>query len=406
MRKLIFFSFFLLVIPPLLWQFRPSVQPSAAAANASISVNEVIASGLQAPVDITHAGDGSGRLFVVEQPGRIRVIKQGTLLSTPFLDITSLVLYGGERGFLGLAFHPNYKQNGYFYVNYTRKPDGATVVARYRVSTQNPDVADPSSALTLLLIPQPYANHNGGCLKFGPDGYLYIGMGDGGSGGDPHNYAQNKDSLLGKMLRIDVDHGNPYAIPANNPFVNQPGADEIWALGLRNPWRFSFDRLTGDLYIADVGQNAWEEVNFQPANAAGGINYGWRCREGAHPYNSSPPCNSASFLATLTDPFTEYGHDEGRSVTGGFVYRGSRYPNLYGTYFFADYVNGKIWSIKKLSDSPLTWSARTLEIQAGFNISSFGEGEDGELYVANYFQGKIHHLTQARLWYYLPLVAR
>ncbi|MFN3308599.1 MAG: PQQ-dependent sugar dehydrogenase [Anaerolineales bacterium] len=384
---------FLLGISLVVWKIHPSAQPSQAVATASISVSEVIASGLEAPVDITHAGDGSGRLFIVEQPGRIRVIKQGALLSTPFLDITSLVLYGGERGFLGLAFHPDYEQNGYFYVNYTRQPDGATVVARYRVSTLNPDQADPNSATTLLIIDQPYANHNGGCLKFGPDGYLYIGMGDGGSGGDPQNYAQNKDSLLGKMLRIDVDHGSPYAIPADNPFVGQPGADEIWALGLRNPWRFSFDRLSGDLYIADVGQNLWEEVNFQASSTPGGVNYGWRCREGAHPYNSSPPCNDAAFLATLTDPFTEYSHSEGYSVTGGFVYRGSRYPNLYGTYFFADYVNGKIWSIKKLSDSPLTWSARTLELQAGFNISSFGEGEDGELYLANHNQGKIHHLT-------------
>lgn len=366
---------------------------TTSAASTAISFNEVIATGLQAPVDITHAGDGSGRLFIVEQPGRIRVIKQGALLSRPFLDITSLVLYGGERGLLGLAFHPNYAQNGYFYVNYTRQTDGATVVARYRVSTDDPDVADPASVITLLVIAQPYANHNGGCLKFGPDGYLYIGMGDGGSGGDPQNYAQNKESLLGKLLRIDVDGGSPYAIPADNPFVNQPGADEIWALGLRNPWRFSFDRLSGDLYIADVGQNAWEEVNFQPANAAGGINYGWRCREGTHPYNSSPPCNDPNFLATLTDPFTEYSHSEGYSVTGGFVYRGTRYPNLYGTYFFADYVNGKIWSIKKLSDAPLTWSSCTLELDADFNISSFGEGEDGELYVANYNQGKIHHLV-------------
>ncbi len=395
MRKLTLYSMILFVSISLSFIILSVFPPrqSIAASNASISVDEVIASGLQAPVFITHAGDNSGRLFVLEQPGRIRVIKQGMLLSTPYLDITSLVLYGGERGLLGLAFHPNYKQNGTFYVNYTRQTDGATVIARYRVSATNPDLADSASATILMIIPQPYANHNGGCLQFGQDGYLYIGMGDGGSGGDPQNYAQNINSLLGKMLRIDVNNGNPYAIPPDNPYVNRDGADEIWALGLRNPWRFSFDRLTGDLYIADVGQNAWEEVNFQAANAQGGINYGWRCREGAHPYNSNPPCNDASFLATLTDPFTEYSHSEGYSVTGGTVYRGSLYPNLYGTYFFADYVNGKIWSIKKLSNSPLTWSARTLELQAGFNISSFGEGEDGEIYIANYNQGKIHHLT-------------
>jgi len=368
-------------------------QEAYSQSSSTISISEVVASGLEYPVFITHAGDGSGRLFVIEQRGRIRVIKQGTLLNTPFLDITPQVLFGGERGLLGLAFHPNYEQNGFLYINYTRQSDGATIVARYRVSAANPDLADPSSGITLLTIPQPYSNHNGGCLQFGPDGYLYIGMGDGGSGGDPQNFAQNIDSLLGKMLRIDVNHGNPYAIPADNPFVNQAGADEIWALGLRNPWRFSFDRLTGDLYIGDVGQNAWEEVSFQPANASGGINYGWRCREGAHPYNTSPPCNQADFLATLTDPITEYSHSEGYSITGGVVYRGSRYPNLFGRYFFGDYVNGKIWSIKKLSDSPLSWSERTLEIQAPFNISSFGEGEDGEIYLANYNQGKIHHLT-------------
>ncbi|MGB9521518.1 MAG: PQQ-dependent sugar dehydrogenase, partial [Anaerolineales bacterium] len=209
MRKIALFSFiFLLVFSSLFWLIKPFPLPSTAAPDASISVSEVIASGLQSPVDITHVGDGSGRLFVVEQPGRIRIIKQGILLSTPFLDITSLVLYGGERGLLGLAFHPNYKQNGYFYINYTRQTDGATVIARYRVSS-NPDVADITSAVILLIVPQPYANHNGGCLKFGPDGYLYIGMGDGGSGGDPQNYAQNKEALLGKLLRIDVDHGNP-----------------------------------------------------------------------------------------------------------------------------------------------------------------------------------------------------
>ncbi len=304
MRKLTLYSMILFVSISLSFIILSVFPPrqSIAASNASISVDEVIASGLQAPVFITHAGDNSGRLFVLEQPGRIRVIKQGMLLSTPYLDITSLVLYGGERGLLGLAFHPNYKQNGTFYVNYTRQTDGATVIARYRVSATNPDLADSASATILMIIPQPYANHNGGCLQFGQDGYLYIGMGDGGSGGDPQNYAQNINSLLGKMLRIDVNNGNPYAIPPDNPYVNRDGADEIWALGLRNPWRFSFDRLTGDLYIADVGQNAWEEVNFQAANAQGGINYGWRCREGAHPYNSNPPCNDASFLATLTDP--------------------------------------------------------------------------------------------------------
>lgn len=365
---------------------------SSAPPNFTISVNEIVATGLDHPVAITHAGDNSGRLFIVEQPGTIRIIKNGSLLSQPFLDIKSLVLYGGERGLLGLAFHPNYSQNGYFYVNYTRKNDGATVIARYQVSG-NPDIANPSSAFILLIIPQPYSNHNGGNVIFGPDGYLYIGMGDGGSGGDPQNYAQNKNSLLGKMLRIDVDHGSPYAIPADNPFVNADGLDEIWDWGLRNPWRFSFDRLNGDMYIGDVGQNTWEEVDFHPASQPGGINFGWRCREGAHTYTSSPPCNDPSYLATLTDPITEYNHSEGYSITGGVVYRGFLYPALNGTYFFGDYVTGKIWSIKKLSSSPTTWSSRVLETQAGFNISAFGEGENGEIYIANHNNGSIHHLV-------------
>lgn len=360
----------------------------------TISIDEVVASGLQNPVKITHAGDQTSRLFVLEQPGRIRIIKNNSLLPTPFLDITSLVLFGGERGLLGLAFHPQYEQNGYFYVNYTRKTDGATVIARYTVS-DNPDIANPTNPLILFIIPQPYSNHNGGDLHFGPDGYLYIGMGDGGSGGDPQNYAQNKNSLLGKLLRVDVDSATPYAIPPTNPYVGLDGLDEIWALGLRNPWRFSFDRLTGDLYLGDVGQNLWEEVDYIPANNPGGVNLGWRCREGSHPYSSSPPCNDPQFLATLTDPITEYDHTEGASITGGYVYRGSRYPSLYGTYFFGDFVSGKIWSIKKLSSSPLTWSARTLEQQTGFNVSAFGEGEDGELYVANYYGGKIHHLIDS-----------
>jgi glucose/arabinose dehydrogenase len=247
--------------------------------------------GLSNPIAITNAGDDSGRLFVVLQNGQI-IIHDGTrVLSKPFIDISSLVSSGSERGLLSVAFHPNHASNGFFFVTYTNI-NGDTVIARYSVSG-NPNVADPNSANILLTITQPFSNHNGGQLQFGPDGYLYIGMGDGGSGGDPQNNAQNLNTLLGKILRIDVDGGFPYVIPPDNPFRETHGArDEIWSLGLRNPWRFGFDRLTGDLYLADVGQERWEEVNFQPASSLGGENYGWRLMEGNHCFNPSTGCNS------------------------------------------------------------------------------------------------------------------
>ncbi|MGD8490211.1 MAG: PQQ-dependent sugar dehydrogenase, partial [Anaerolineae bacterium] len=328
------------------WAFALGPAPLAAAGPRSdqglaqppdvqITIDTVIASGFERPVQVTHAGDGSGRLFVVEQPGRIKIIEEGNTLPEPFLDITGLVVYGGERGLLGLAFHPDYPSNGYFYVNYTRVEDGATVIVRYSVSPSNPDRADPNSASVLLEIPQPYTNHNGGQLLFSPvDGYLYIGMGDGGSGGDPENNAQDTSTLLGAMLRLDVDSATPYAIPPDNPYVGVDGRDEIWAIGLRNPWRFSFDRDNGDLYIGDVGQNEWEEIDYQAAGTPGGVNFGWRCKEGSHEYNFVGDC----LAAELTDPIAEYSHDDGRSVTGGFVYRGQDYPALTGRYFYADYV--------------------------------------------------------------------
>ena len=386
---------------PLLAQTSPVIGQTAisasqsligpAQANITITVNEIVASGLSMPVQVTHAGDGSGRLFVVEQTGAIKIIKNGAVLGTPFLNLSSLVSCCGERGLLGLAFHPNYKNNGYFYVNYTRASDGATVIARYSVSN-NPDQANAGSAFILLTIAQPYSNHNGGQVMFGPDGYLYIGMGDGGSGGDPQNNAQNTGVLLGKLLRLDVNSGSPYGIPPTNPYVG-PGnpLDEIWALGLRNPWRFSFDRLTGDLYIGDVGQNAWEEIDFQPGSSGGGLNFGWRCREGAHNYDFSGNCGSLS----LTEPIAEYSHSEGNAVTGGYVYRGNLYPALWGRYFFADYGAGKIWSIYKTGAT--TWSTRELELDTNFLISSFGEDENGELYVVEYSStnGKIRHLADA-----------
>ncbi len=359
---------------------------SRAAPSAGITIDQIVASGLSNPVHVTHAGDGSGRLFVVEQPGRIRIIKNGVLLGTPFLNITDRVLCCGERGLLSVAFSPSYGGNGYLYVNYTRKPDGATVVSRFRV-TLNPDVAAAASEQIVLTVAQPYANHNGGQIAFSPtDGYLYIGMGDGGSGGDPQKLAQNPAELLGKLLRIDVETGQPltYTIPATNPFTQAAGyRGEIWALGLRNPWRFAFDRANGDVYIGDVGQNLWEEIDYQAAGQ-GGLNFGWRCREGTHTYTTEPPCNDPALLATFTAPIAEYNHSDGQSVTGGAVYRGALYPALVGRYYYADYVQGKIWSVRKTGSNPDTWSVPVLELDTGITISSFGEGEDGELYVCDY----------------------
>lgn len=336
---------------------------------------ELVATGLNRPVAITHAGDGSGRLFLTLQAGQILIYDGTQVLSPPFLDISALVSCCRERGLLSVAFHPDYERNGFFYVNYTNIL-GDTVIARYTASA-DPNVADPNSALILLTIAQPFANHNGGQLQFGPDGYLYIGMGDGGSGGDPQNNAQNPGVLLGKLLRIDVDHGTPYSIPPDNPFVDNPEVrDEIWALGLRNPWRFSFDRLTGDLFIGDVGQNDWEEVDFQPANSAGGENYGWRLMEGNHCFNPSVNCNNGSLIL----PILEYSHSLGCSITGGYRYRGTRNPQFYGTYFYGDYCTGRIWGAT--GDENGQWTTAEL-LDTDFSISTFGEDENGEIYLAH-----------------------
>jgi glucose/arabinose dehydrogenase len=291
----------------------------------------------------------------------------------------------GERGLVSVAFPPGYAAKGHFYVNYTDKA-GNTVVARYRLTT-NPDIADPDSEQIVLKVPQPYANHNGGQLAFGPnDGYLYIGMGDGGSGGDPQNRAQNPAELLGKLLRIDVESGdNPYLVPPTNPFTQTTGhRGEIWALGLRNPWRFAFDRLNGDLYIADVGQAQYEEVNYQPGASAGGQNYGWRIMEGLHCYDPAY-CNPSG----LALPVVEYSHAEGCSITGGGVYRGIQFDRMRGIYFYADYCNGKIWGLRRAAAS---WSARLL-LDAPFPIATFGEDEPGEIYVADYSGGMIYRIA-------------
>ena len=336
----------------------------------------VATSGLQDPVSLANAADGSGRLFVVEQPGRIMIIREGDLLAQPFLDIRSGVgSRGSEQGLLGLAFHPRYAENGFFFVNYTDL-NGDTVIARFQVSQADPDQADPASEKRLLRVAQPYPNHNGGQVAFGPDGALYLGLGDGGSGGDPQGNGQSLTTLLGKILRLDVDGGDPYAIPADNPFASGGGKPEIWAYGLRNPWRFSFDRLTGDLYIADVGQNQWEEINFVAAGAPGGLNFGWNFFEATHPYQGAAPVG-----LKLTAPVAEYSHAEGCSVTGGVVYRGSRLPDWQGVYLFADYCTGRVWGL--LRDGQGRWQNRALFDGVG-RVSSFGEDETGEVYLLDH----------------------
>jgi glucose/arabinose dehydrogenase len=349
-----------------------------------------VASDLTRPVFLTHAGDGSGRVFIVEQNGRIHLMKDGSLLATPFLDVSSIISRdASERGLLGLAFHPDFEQNGQFFINYTDR-DGDTAVARYVVSTDNPEAAAPESAEIILSIHQPYANHNGGGIAFGPDSYLYIGMGDGGSAGDPQGNGQNPAALLGKMLRIDVNgtsEGKAYAVPADNPFVNNTElVPEAWAMGLRNPWRFSFDRATGDLYIGDVGQNQYEEVNFQPAGSTGGENYGWNITEGTHPYSGG------SIPEGLTDPFFEYRHsDGGCSVTGGYVYRGEALPDLQGVYLFGDYCSGTVWASYR--DASGAWQTSVF-METPHRISSFGEDEAGEVYLIDH-GGSVLRFTAA-----------
>ncbi|HSF14292.1 MAG TPA: PQQ-dependent sugar dehydrogenase [Vicinamibacteria bacterium] len=351
---------------------------------------QAIASGLPLPVAATHAGDGSGRLFITLQNGQV-VIYDGTqVLPIRFLTLTSLVSCCGERGLLSVAFHPDYSTNGLFFVSYTDTA-GDSVIARYSVSSTDANVADPDSALTILTADQPFGNHNGGQLQFGPDGYLYISLGDGGSSGDPQNRAQSLGTVLGKILRIDVDSGTPYAIPVDNPFVGVLGArEEIWAYGLRNPWRFSFDRSTGDLFIGDVGQNIWEEVNFQSASSPGGENYGWRRMEGNHCFNPATNCNDG----TLTIPILEYQHTLGCSVTGGYRYRGSAIFALQGMYLFGDYCTGRIWSALPVGGG--VWNAGQL-LDTSLLISSFGEDAEGELFVADHSapNGTLYRIIEA-----------
>ena len=332
---------------------------------------------------ITNAGDR--RLFITLQRGQVVVWNGTQILPTPFLDLSTIIICCGEQGLLSTAFHPNYAVNGFFFVNYTNLT-GQTVIARYHVSDTDPNVADPFSAVNLLTIDQPYANHNGGQLQFGPDGMLYIGMGDGGSANDPQCHAQSSDSLLGKMLRIDVNQSATqppyYGIPAENPYVSTTGPPEAWAYGLRNPWRFSFDRLTGDLFIGDVGQDAREEIDYQPLTSRGGENYGWKVMEGTLCGTQGtsgctqplPPCGDPAY----TLPILDYSHENGNcSVTGGYVYRGLAIPDLQGSYVYGDYCSGMIWAASQQSG---TWSSVLLPISAP-SLTTFGEDIDGELYL-------------------------
>ena len=336
---------------------------------------EKVVDGLNRPLHLT-APAGDPRLFVVEQGGTIRIVRDGRVLPAPFLDLSNRLRAGGEQGLLGLAFHPRYAENGYFYVDYTDR-EGDTRIERFRVSTSDPDRANPASSKLLLQIDQPYSNHNGGHVFFGPDGMFYIGMGDGGSGGDPGNRAQNPDELLGKLLRIDVDRGDPYAIPPDNPFAREPGRGrpEIWALGLRNPWRCAFDPAEGLLYIADVGQNEWEEIHVEPANRPG-VNYGWNLMEGGHEYRLA-----GRSTAGMAWPPVEYSHDDGCSITGGAVYRGRRAPMLVGHYVFSDYCTGWIRSFR-YRGGRATEAAEWEGANAG-NVTSFGVDASGEMYVMN-----------------------
>ena len=366
-----------------------AVSPTA----AEIDLDELdfveVFRGVSGATSITHAGDGSERLFVTEQSGRVLIFNGESLLTTPFLDIRQRVRAGGERGLLSVAFHPSYPSNGYFFVNYTDL-SGGTVVSRFTV-TSDANVADPDSETIFFQAAQPQRNHNGGQIHFGPDGYLYIGMGDGGGAGDRSNWAQNLGSVLGKMLRIDIDQGTTATAPDTNPFLTTPNArGEIWAYGLRNPWRFSFDRLTGDMFIADVGQNAMEEISFQASDSTGGENYGWRRMEGSNCYNPSANCNSSDSLVLPIVEYANLGGNCGGSVTGGYRYRGARHPQLSGTYFFADYCTGEFFGAVEENGAWTKLGPRETEI----SVRTFGEDEGGEIYFAD--SGVVYRIEAPR----------
>ncbi len=343
---------------------------------------EIVASGFSDPIYLT-APAVDPRLFVVEQSGRIKIVENGQVLAIPFLDITDRVSSGGERGLFSVAFHPQYGSNGFFYVNYTDS-NGDSRIERYSVSG-DPDVADPSAKL-IISVQQPFSNHNGGLVVFGSDGMLYIGLGDGGSGGDPQGHGQNTSTLLGSLLRIDVDGGDPYAVPLDNPFIGGGGARELWAYGLRNPWRFSFDRVANQLYIADVGQNAWEEVDVVSASEAG-LNYGWNSMEGSQCF-ATDPCDATDLVL----PALEYGRSEGCSVTGGYVYRGSAIPGIQGHYFYSDYCSGFLRSFRFSASS--VSDEREWDVGDLGSVLSFGQDADGELYVLS-GNGNLYRLVES-----------
>jgi len=365
--------------------------PSATAAPwdpPSLALSRVV-SGLQRPLWVGGAGDGSGRLFVLEQAGTIRVIRDGRLVSRPYLDIRDRVSAGGERGLLGLAFAPTFARDGRFYVDATG-PDGNTFVAEFRAPDPAADTADPASERVILRIAQPFANHNGGGIIARPDGTLWIGTGDGGSAGDPQGNGQRRTTLLGKLLRIDplAAGSAPYTVPPDNPFAGRTDArGEIWAYGLRNPWRFSFDRATGDLWIGDVGQDRWEEVDRVPAGDAGGRNFGWNVMEGKHCFAPSTGCGTEG----LTLPVAEYDHGQGCAITGGFVYRGAAIPALIGTYLYADSCSGRIWGLDAAAEVPKS----RLLASTGASIASFGEDDSGELFVTDIAGGAVSRLVAA-----------
>lgn len=367
---------------PVAWPTANRSQAMDAPSASTIKLTKVV-DGLSKPVFITSARDGTGRMFIVEKTGTIRVLVRGSVLPTPLIDLSATVSTGAEQGLLGLAFHPGFRTNRRFYVDFTNA-SGNTVIREYKVSKTNPNRVEKGSGRTILKLGQPYANHNGGMIAFGPDGYLYIGTGDGGSGGDPGNRAQRKTTLLGKILRINVNGTtarHSYRIPRSNPYVGRKGRDEIWQRGVRNPWRFSFDRLTHDLFIADVGQSAREEVDFQPAGSGGGQNYGWKIMEGTSCYSTSacaagvPACNDPILIL----PILEYGHVDGNcSIIGGYVYRGSLTPSLYGAYVYGDYCSGRLWAARQTGGM---WSSQVLAPSAA-GLTCFGEDANSELYLA------------------------
>jgi glucose/arabinose dehydrogenase len=343
---------------------------------------EEVASGFDQPVQVVDPGDGSGRLFVVEQGGQVEIVADGSALPDPFLDISDRVSRGYEQGLLSLAFHPAFAENGVFFL-YNTDEAGDTRVERWQVSGEDPNRADPDSAELIFSVDQPYPNHNGGLLLFGPDGYLYIGLGDGGSGGDPEGHGQNTDTTLGAILRVNVDEapeGATYGIPEDNPFASGGGAPEIWVWGLRNPWRFSFDRETGDLLIGDVGQGRWEEISRFPADGDGSRNFGWNVMEGPECYRAAD-CDQSGFAA----PVFAYDHGTGGcSVTGGYVYRGRDVPELRGVYLLADYCSGQVWAIWPNGEDE--WGS-VGPVDTGLAVTSFGEDGAGELYVVDHGGG-------------------